>query len=123
VAAAGDSINGRLRAAQCEAVHSAWPGVPAERVDMVAREIISAAGLGAHFMHRTGHGIGLDAHEDPYLVSGNPEVLAPGMAFSVEPGIYLEGRYGARIEDIVVCREDGPMVLNEVCRDLLVVDG
>jgi Xaa-Pro aminopeptidase len=112
-----------LRAAQAEATHAVRPGVACERIDLVAREIISAAGHGAHFIHRTGHGIGLEGHEDPYLVAGNAEVLEPGMAFSVEPGIYLEGRYGARIEDIVVCGEDGPVVLNEAPRDLLVVTG
>lgn len=112
-----------LRAAQAEATHAVRPGIPAERLDRVARELISAAGHGAHFIHRTGHGIGLEVHEDPYLVAGNSEVLRPGMAFSVEPGIYLEGRYGARLEDIVVCGEDGPLVLNEAPRDLLVVTG
>ena len=112
-----------LRAAQAEATHAVRPGVPAERIDLVAREMISAAGLGAHFIHRTGHGIGLEVHEPPYLVAGNAEPLRPGMAFSVEPGIYLEGRYGARIEDIVICAEDGPMVLNEAPRELLVVTG
>jgi Xaa-Pro aminopeptidase len=112
-----------LRAAQAEATHAVRPGVACERVDMVAREIITAAGHGHHFIHRTGHGIGLEGHEDPYIVAGNAELLAPGMAFSVEPGIYLEGRHGARIEDIVVCGEDGPIVLNDVERDLLVVAG
>ncbi len=112
-----------LRAAQAEATHAARPGVACERVDLVARELISAAGHGMHFIHRTGHGIGLEAHEDPYIVAGNGEALAPGMTFSVEPGIYLDGRYGARIEDIVVCGEDGPIVLNEAPRDLLVVTG
>jgi Xaa-Pro aminopeptidase len=112
-----------LRAAQAEATHAVRPGVACERIDLVAREIISAAGHGTHFIHRTGHGIGLEGHEDPYLVAGNAEVLEPGMAFSVEPGIYLEGRYGARIEDIVVCGEDGPIVLNETPRNLLVVTG
>lgn len=116
-------LYGVLRAAQAEATHSVWPGVPAERIDLVAREMISAAGYGAHFIHRTGHGIGLEEHEPPYLVAGNAEPLRPGMAFSVEPGIYLEGRHGARIEDIVVCAEDGPMVLNQAPHDLLVVTG
>ncbi len=116
-------LYGVLRAAQAEATHSVWPGVPAERIDLVAREMISAAGFGAHFIHRTGHGIGLEEHEPPYLVAGNAQPLRPGMAFSVEPGIYLEGRYGARIEDIVVCAEDGPVVLNEARRELLVVTG
>jgi len=112
-----------LRAAQAEATHAVRPGVPAERVDAVAREIIAAGGFGDRFIHRTGHGIGLEEHEDPYLVAGNAEPLRAGMAFSVEPGIYLEGRYGARIEDIVVCGEAGPIVLNAVTRDLLVVHG
>lgn len=112
-----------LRGAQDEATASARPGVPAEHVDAVARGIIEAAGFGPNFIHRTGHGIGLEAHEDPYLVAGNGELLEPGMAFSVEPGIYLEGRYGARIEDIVVCGADGPVVLNEAPRELLVVVG
>ena len=116
-------LYGVLRAALAEATHAARAGVTCERVDLVARELIAAAGHGAHFIHRTGHGIGLEGHEDPYLVAGNTAELRPGMAFSVEPGIYLEGRYGARIEDIVVCGEDGPMVLNEAPRDLLVVTG
>jgi Xaa-Pro aminopeptidase len=112
-----------LRAAQAEATHAVRPGVPCERIDLVARELISASGHGAHFFHRTGHGIGLEGHEDPYLVAGNAEELRPGMAFSVEPGIYLAGRYGARIEDIVICGEDGPIVLNQLDRELLVVTG
>ncbi len=86
-------------------------------------DMIDAAGYGPNFIHRLGHGIGLEEHEEPYLVAGNAEPLERGMAFSVEPGIYLEGRYGARIEDIVVCGDAGPIVLNEAPRDLLVVDG
>jgi Xaa-Pro aminopeptidase len=112
-----------LQDGQEEATAAVRPGVPCERVDAVARGIIDAAGYGPNFFHRTGHGIGLEGHEDPYLVAGNAEALAPGMAFSVEPGIYLEGRYGARIEDIVVCGETGPDVLNEAPRELLVVSG
>ena len=99
------------------------PGVACERIDAVARSIIAGRRLRAEFFHRTGHGIGLEGHEEPYLVAGSAEPLAPGMAFSVEPGIYLEGRYGARIEDIVVCGDDGPVTLNELVRDLLVVPG
>lgn len=112
-----------LQDGQEEATAAVRPGVACERVDAVARGIIDAAGYGPNFFHRTGHGIGLEGHEDPYLVAGNAEPLAPGMAFSVEPGIYLEGRYGARIEDIVVCGEAGPDILNEAPRDLLVVAG
>jgi Xaa-Pro aminopeptidase len=112
-----------LRGAQAEATHAVRPGVPCERIDDVAREIIAAEGYGPNFIHRTGHGIGLEGHEDPYLVAGNAEPLQPGMAFSVEPGIYFEGRYGARLEDIVVCAEDGPIVLNRAPLELYIVDG
>jgi Xaa-Pro aminopeptidase len=92
-------------------------------VDAAARRIIAAEGYGEAFFHRTGHGIGLEGHEDPYLVDGNALPLEAGMAFSVEPGIYLVGEYGARIEDIVVCGPNGPDVLNEAPRELWVVDG
>jgi Xaa-Pro aminopeptidase len=104
--------------AACVAVR---PGVPAEAVDAVARDLITAAGHGEHFTHRTGHGIGLETHEDPYIVAGNTEELEPGMAFSVEPGIY-PGPHGARIEDIVVCTADGYRRLNNGSRELIVVD-
>jgi Xaa-Pro aminopeptidase len=112
-----------LREAQAAATAAVRPGVACERIDAVARERITAAGFGPQFIHRTGHGIGLEGHEDPYLVAGNAEPLEAGMAFSVEPGIYLEGRFGARIEDIVVCGTDGPVILNELTRVLMVVDG
>jgi Xaa-Pro aminopeptidase len=92
-------------------------------VDAVARGIITDAGYGERFIHRTGHGIGLEGHEHPYLVAGNDQQLRVGDAFSVEPGIYVEGRFGARIEDIVVCAANGPDTLNEATRDLLVVRG
>lgn len=104
--------------AQCDAVA---PGVTAESVDARGRELIAAAGHGDHFLHRTGHGIGLETHEDPYIVSGNALELEPGMAFSVEPGIYLAGRHGARIEDIVVVTDTGAERLNTTSRDLVVV--
>jgi Xaa-Pro aminopeptidase len=94
--------------------------VTAESVDAAAREPITRAGYGAEFFHRTGHGIGLEAHEDPYIVAGNTELLEPGMAFSVEPGIY-PGPHGARIEDIVVCTADGVERLNHTARELVVV--
>lgn len=102
------------------AVH---PGVPAQDVDRAARSVIDAAGYGAAFFHRLGHGIGLEGHEDPYLVEGNEAPLLAGDAFSIEPGIYLEGSFGVRIEDIVVCGETGADVLNEAPRELLVVSG
>jgi Xaa-Pro aminopeptidase len=103
--------------AACAAVR---PGVTAESVDAAARGPITAAGYGEAFFHRTGHGIGLETHEDPYIVAGNGEVLEPGMAFSVEPGIY-PGPHGARIEDIVVCAADGYERLNNTPRELIVV--
>ncbi len=85
--------------------------------------MIADAGYGANFIHRTGHGIGLEVHEDPYIVEGNVLVLEPGMAFSIEPGIYLAGRHGARIEDIVVVTSDGAERLNTRPRELAVVPG
>ena len=88
------------------------PGVSAESVDAAARDVITAAGYGEQFVHRTGHGIGLETHEEPYVVAGNETELEPGMAFSVEPGIYRAGRFGARIEDIVVVTADGVEPLN-----------
>ncbi len=111
-----------LQAAQEAAFLAVRPGVMAETVDAAAREPITAAGYGEFFVHRTGHGIGLETHEDPYIVSGNTEELRPGHAFSIEPGIY-PGRDGARIEDIVVCTDEGCQRLNNVTRDLVVVPG
>ncbi len=105
------------QAAACDAVR---PGVSAESIDAAAREPIAAAGYGAYFVHRTGHGIGLETHEDPYIVAGNAEPLLPGHAFSIEPGIY-PGSQGARIEDIVVVTQDGCERLNTVTRELVVV--
>jgi Xaa-Pro aminopeptidase len=114
---------GVLLAAQVAATRAVRPGIPAEQIDRTARDIIDGEGYGENFFHRTGHGIGLEAHEEPYLVAGNAEPIGEGMAFSVEPGIYLPGRFGARIEDIVVCGSDGPIVLNNVPRELRVVAG
>jgi Xaa-Pro aminopeptidase len=92
-------------------------------LDGVARDVITAGGYGEQFLHRTGHGIGLETHEEPYLVGGSADTLAEGVAFSIEPGIYLAGRYGVRIEDIVVCGPTGADVLNESTRELMVVAG
>jgi Xaa-Pro aminopeptidase len=114
---------GVLLAAQQAASRAVRPGVAAEAIDRTARDVIEGEGYGENFFHRTGHGIGLEGHEEPYLVAGNDEPLAEGMAFSVEPGIYLPGRYGARIEDIVVCGPAGPIVLNNEPRELRVVSG
>jgi len=101
-----------LHEAQLAACAHAGPGVTAESVDAAARDVIDAAGFGAAFVHRTGHGIGVETHEEPYIVAGNETLLEAGMAFSIEPGIYLSGRHGARIEDIVVATADGIERLN-----------
>jgi Xaa-Pro aminopeptidase len=108
-----------LHAAQRAAVESVRPGVTAEAVDAAARDILAGAGLGPYFLHRTGHGIGLDGHEEPYIVSGNRLALEAGMTFSIEPGFYLAGRFGARIEDIVACTADGVRRLNTLPTDLV----
>ena len=107
-----------LQAAQQAQLDHARPGVTAESVDAVGRTIITEAGFGELFMHRTGHGIGQETHEEPYIVEGNQLVLEDGMAFSIEPGIYTAGLFGARIEDIVVCTADGIEVLNNTPRQL-----
>ena len=112
-----------LSRAQAAATAAVRPGVRAEDVDTAARDVIAAAGLGPNFIHRTGHGIGLEPHEDPYLVAGNRETLLEGTAFSIEPGIYFEGRWGMRLEDIVVCGPDGPVVLNVSDHALRIVSG
>ncbi|MEJ3744279.1 Xaa-Pro peptidase family protein [Actinomycetes bacterium KLBMP 9797] len=108
-----------LYAAQRAAVAAVRPGVTAGSVDAAARDVIAAAGYGDAFLHRTGHGIGLDGHEDPYIVAGGDLVLEPGMTFSIEPGIYLAGRHGARIEDIVACTEHGADRLNTLPTELV----
>lgn len=108
-----------LQQAQQAQREYAGPGVTAESVDAIGRQIIEDAGYGARFIHRTGHGIGQETHEEPYIVEGNTVELEPGMAFSIEPGIYFEGQWGARIEDIVVCTEGGIEVLNNTPRDLV----
>jgi D-alanyl-D-alanine dipeptidase len=110
-----------VRAAQQAAFEAARAGVAGQDVDLAARRVIERAGFGPEFVHRTGHGIGLEEHEDPYLVSGNAEPLVPGNCFSIEPGIYLEGRMGVRIEDIVHLTDQGPRRLNEAPRELTVV--
>ncbi|MFF0499547.1 M24 family metallopeptidase [Nocardia aobensis] len=101
-----------LERAQAAAVAAVRPGVTAESVDAAARNLLSEEGFGEAFIHRTGHGIGLSVHEEPYIVAGNETVLRPGMAFSIEPGIYFGGEWGARIEDIVVVTEDGGESVN-----------
>jgi Xaa-Pro aminopeptidase len=112
-----------LEAAQRAACAAVTTGISAEAVDAVARDAITNAGYGEYFVHRTGHGIGLEEHEEPYIVAGNNEPLEPGMAFSVEPGIYLPGRHGARIEDILVVTETGSEALNTIPHELTVLAG
>jgi Xaa-Pro aminopeptidase len=111
-----------LQEAQRAACDAVRPGIAAADVDGVARGIIDEAGYGAAFIHRTGHGIGMETHEEPYLVSSNRAPLVAGHAFSVEPGIYIEGTWGARIEDIVICTESGGERLNTTSTELVIVD-
>ncbi len=110
-----------VQEAQAAAVDVVRPGLEAQEIDRTARTIIDAAGYGERFIHRTGHGIGLELHEPPYMVEGDRTVLEPGMTFSVEPGVYLEGRFGIRIEDIVAVTADGVERLNRSSRELHVV--
>jgi Xaa-Pro aminopeptidase len=110
-------------AAQAAARAAVRPGVTFEALDAAARQVIAAGGFGEHFIHRLGHGIGLEVHEEPYVVSGNQATAVAGNTFSCEPGIYLEGRYGVRIEDAMVCTSDGGESLNAAPRSLRVVAG
>lgn len=110
-----------LTAAQEAGVQAATVGARCEDVDAASRRVIADAGYGAFFVHRVGHGIGTEAHEDPYMVAGNRSPLEPGYAFSVEPGIYFPDRYGMRLEDIVVATTGGPLRLNVAPRDIAIV--
>ena len=100
---------------------AAKPGVPCASVDQAAREVIEQSGYGQYFTHRTGHGIGMEGHEEPYMRGDNIQLLEPGMAFTVEPGIYLPGRNGVRIEDNVVITDSGADVLSDLPREMRVV--
>jgi Xaa-Pro aminopeptidase len=111
-----------LHAAQAASVASGIVGASCESVDAAARDVITAAGYGEWFIHRTGHGIGVEEHEDPYIVEGNTQRLVPGNAYSVEPGIYLPDRFGFRLEDIVVTTVDGPDPINLADHALVSVD-
>ncbi|HEX6499429.1 MAG TPA: aminopeptidase P family protein [Micromonosporaceae bacterium] len=111
-----------VRRAQQAAFEAVRPGVACQEIDRVARQVITEAGYGEYFVHRTGHGIGLTVHEPPYMVEGETQPLVPGMCFSIEPGIYLPGRLGVRIEDIVTVTEDGGRRFNNSTRELRVVD-
>jgi Xaa-Pro dipeptidase len=98
------------------------PGIEIQELDRAARSLITDEGYGQYFTHRVGHGLGLEVHEEPYLVEGNRLPLAAGMTFSDEPGIYLEGRFGVRIEDTVLCTLDGGKRLNNATRELIVLE-
>lgn len=111
-----------VRRANQAALEAVAPGVPAEAIDKAARDLITEAGYGEAFIHRVGHGLGMDVHEEPYLVGGNTTPLEVGMVFSDEPGIYLTGKFGVRIEDSVVVTDTGGKRLNEATRDLTVMD-
>lgn len=102
-----------VREAQRAAIRTVRPGITCQEVDRAAREVIERAGLGDYFSHRLGHGIGLDVHEPPYLVAGNPTLLEPGMCTTIEPGVYVPGRFGIRIEDVIVVTHDGCEVLSK----------
>ncbi len=110
-----------LHEAQAAAVAAATVGTPCEEIDRTARRVIADAGYGEYFVHRTGHGIGMEEHEDPYIVEGNGLALTAGHAFSVEPGIYGPGRWGMRLEDIVVATDDGPLPANRADHELAAV--
>lgn len=110
-----------LQAAQQASVEAVRPGVTCEAIDRAARDVLAAAGLAEHFIHRTGHGIGLDGHEEPYIVAGNDLPVEAGMTFSIEPGVYLAGRWGARIEDIVAVTDEGVERFNTRPTDLVVL--
>jgi Xaa-Pro aminopeptidase len=109
-------VHAVVEKAQAAAVDTVAPGVTASAVDEAARSVIEDAGYGDAFVHRTGHGVGLDVHEAPYIVAGSDRTLEPGMVFSVEPGVYLDGAFGVRIEDLVVVTEDGCERLNRTTR-------
>jgi D-alanyl-D-alanine dipeptidase len=111
-----------VRAAQQAAFDAVRPGVPAQEVDRAARAVIEDAGYGGSFVHRTGHGIGIEIHEPPYIVEGNETPLQPGMTFSDEPGIYLPGKFGVRIEDQLVVTDEGAERLNRATLDPVAVD-
>ena len=104
------------------ALDAARPGVAAKTVDLAARKVITDAGYGEYFVHRTGHGLGTEVHEPPYITAASDTILDEGMVFSIEPGIYLPGRFGVRLEEIVILRADGPEILSDLPRDLVIID-
>ena len=116
-------VHETVEAAVQAALKAARPGVIARDVDAAARNVIAAAGYGDYFVHRTGHGMGIDGHEPPYITSTSDTVLEEGMVFSIEPGIYLPGRFGIRLEEIVILRADGPEIFSTLPRDVHVSAG
>ncbi|CAL9315774.1 putative dipeptidase PepE [Streptomyces sp. SudanB148_2056] len=115
-------VHGLVREAQEAGFRAVRPGAACQDVDRAARAVIADAGYGEYFVHRTGHGIGVTTHEPPYMIEGEERPLVPGMCFSVEPGVYLPGRFGVRIEDIVTVTEDGGRRLNDTERGMVIVD-
>lgn len=115
------TVHDLVRAAQEAGFRAVRPGAACQDVDRAARAVIADAGYGEYFIHRTGHGIGVTTHEPPYMIEGEEQPLVPGMCFSVEPGIYLPGRFGVRIEDIVTVTEEGGRRLNNTPREMAVV--
>lgn len=115
-------VHDLVREAQEAGFRAVKPGVACQEVDRAARAVIADAGYGEYFIHRTGHGIGVTTHEPPYMIEGERQPLVPGMCFSVEPGVYLPGRFGVRIEDIVTVTEDGGRRLNDTTREMVMVD-
>ncbi|MCH2163313.1 MAG: aminopeptidase P family protein [Marinovum sp.] len=104
------------------ALDVARPGVPAKVVDQAARDVITQAGYGEYFVHRTGHGLGTEVHEPPYITASSETLLDEGMVFSIEPGIYLPGRFGIRLEEIVFLHSDGPEILSDLPRDVVIIN-
>lgn len=118
-----EDVHAIVEAAVRAAIKAARPGVKAHVVDDAARGVIADAGYGEYFVHRTGHGMGVEIHEMPYITATAQTVLEEGMVFSIEPGIYLPGRFGIRLEDIVILRSDGPEIFSELPRDLRIIEG
>ena len=106
----------------CAALTASIPGEIARNVDKAARQVIERAGFGKYFVHRTGHGLGTEIHEPPFITSTSETILKPGMVFSIEPGIYIPDKFGVRLEEIVILRDDGPEILSKIPRELKVIN-
>jgi Xaa-Pro aminopeptidase len=106
----------------CAALAAAMPGQIAKNVDKAARDVIEKAGFGEYFIHRTGHGLGSEIHEPPFITSTSETILEPGMVFSIEPGIYIPNKFGVRLEEIVILEEHGPVVLSKLSRELKILN-